>query len=715
MAENTNSSQGSEKKPDKNLKPRFNSNWIFAILVGFIILLQVFYGGKTVQKTTTSEIKEMIAKRDIEKIIVVNKDQAEIYLKKEALESGRYPKLPKPGTGFGISLPKPDFTFNIGDISSFEPSIIEAQKSAGYTEKELIYPDYQTRKNWFGDIISWLLFPALLIGLWLFLMKRMSGGGAGGAGGIFSVGKSRAQIFDKDNNVKLNFNDVAGLEEAKTEVMEIVDFLKNPKKYTGLGGKIPKGALLIGPPGTGKTMLAKAVAGEANVPFFSISGSDFVEMFVGVGASRVRDLFKQAKEKAPCIVFIDEIDAVGRARGRNANLGSNDERENTLNQLLTEMDGFGTNMGVIILAATNRADILDRALMRAGRFDRQIHVELPDIVEREAIFKVHLRPIKLEKNFDIAFMAKQTPGFSGADIANVCNEAALIAARKNKNVVEKQDFLDAVDRIVGGLERKTKIISPVEKKTIAYHEAGHATVSWLLEHASPLLKVTIIPRGRALGAAWYLPEERQLTTREQILDEMAYALGGRASEELVFGKISTGALSDLEKITKQAYAMVSFFGMSEKIGNISFYDSSGQSDFGFTKPYSEKTAELIDDEVNLIIAESYIRAKEVLKSNMKGLTELAELLLEKEVIFSEDLERIFGKRKADVLKEEREAEARIIAGTEKMDNTKEEKKGKKSVKSITDKTKSESKKKASDAEKETSKKVVKKSKTKSKE
>ena len=440
----------------------------------------------------------MIASRDIEKITVVNKDVAEIYLKKEALESGRYPKQPKPGTGFGMSEPKPNFTYNIGDMSTFEPFILEAQKSAGYTEKELIYPDYITRKNYLTDILSWLLLPVLLIVFWLFIMKRMSGGGAGGAGGIFSVGKSRAQIFDKDTNVKLNFNDVAGLEEAKTEVMEIVDFLKNPKKYTQLGGKIPKGALLIGPPGTGKTMLAKAVAGEANVPFFSISGSDFVEMFVGVGASRVRDLFKQAKEKAPCIVFIDEIDAVGRARGRNANFGSNDERENTLNQLLTEMDGFGTNMGVIILAATNRADILDRALMRAGRFDRQIHVELPDLTEREAIFKVHLRPIKLEKDFDVGFMAKQTPGFSGADIANVCNEAALIAARKNKTVVEKQDFLDAVDRIVGGLERKTKIISPVEKKTIAYHEAGHATVSWLLEYASPLLKVTIIPRGRAL-------------------------------------------------------------------------------------------------------------------------------------------------------------------------------------------------------------------------
>ncbi len=717
MTDNQNNNkegQGSDKKPDKSIKPRFNTNWIFAILAVSVILFQVLYGGKTVQKTTTSEIKDMIANHDIEKIIVVNKDQAEIYLSQIAIESGRYPKLPKPGgNGFGMTVPKPNYTYNIGDISNFEPFIIDAQKSAGYNEKDLIYPEYITRKNYFGEILSWLLFPALLVVLWLFLMKRMSGGGAGGAGGIFSVGKSRAQIFDKDNNVKLNFNDVAGLEEAKTEVMEIVDFLKNPKKYTQLGGKIPKGALLIGPPGTGKTMLAKAVAGEANVPFFSISGSDFVEMFVGVGASRVRDLFKQAKEKAPCIVFIDEIDAVGRARGRNANFGSNDERENTLNQLLTEMDGFGTNMGVIILAATNRADILDRALMRAGRFDRQIHVELPDITEREAIFKVHLRPIKLEKNFNVGFMAKQTPGFSGADIANVCNEAALIAARKNKTVVEKQDFLDAVDRIVGGLERKTKIISPVEKKTIAYHEAGHATVSWLLEHASPLLKVTIIPRGRALGAAWYLPEERQLTTREQILDEMAYALGGRASEELIFGRISTGALSDLEKITKQAYAMVSFFGMSEKVGNISFYDSSGQSDFGFTKPYSEKTAELIDEEVKLIIAESYIRAKDVLVNNMKGLTELAELLLEKEVIFSEDLERIFGKRKADILREEKEAEEKLIA--EKNKDNKASKKAKKPDSDLSVKVKKGSK--SSDNTKEASApaKVVKKTRAKNKE
>jgi len=714
MTDNTDNNQAPDKKPDKNLKPRFNTNWIFAVLAVSLILFSLFNNSKAVLQTTTSEIKSMIASRDIDKIVVVNKEQAEIYLKKEAIESGRYPKLQKPGTGFGIALPKPNFTYNIGDISSFEPFLLEAQKNAGYAEKELIYPDYQTRKNWIGDILSWLLLPLLLIGFWLFMMKRMSGGGAGGAGGIFNVGKSRAQIFDKDTNVKLNFNDVAGLEEAKTEVMEIVDFLKNPKKYTNLGGKIPKGALLIGPPGTGKTMLAKAVAGEANVPFFSISGSDFVEMFVGVGASRVRDLFKQAKEKAPCIVFIDEIDAVGRARGRNANFGSNDERENTLNQLLTEMDGFGTNMGVIILAATNRADILDRALMRAGRFDRQIHVELPDLVEREAIFKVHLRPIKLEKSFDIAFMAKQTPGFSGADIANVCNEAALIAARKNKTVVEKQDFLDAVDRIVGGLERKTKIISPVEKKTIAYHEAGHATVSWLLEHASPLLKVTIIPRGRALGAAWYLPEERQLTTREQILDEMAYALGGRAAEELIFGRISTGALSDLEKITKQAYAMVSFFGMSDKVGNISFYDSSGQSDFGFTKPYSEKTAELIDQEVNLIIAESYVRAKEVLKNNMKGLTELAELLLEKEVIFSEDLERIFGKRKADLLKDERELESKASLALKAKDESKELRKEKKSDK-VPEKIKIKSEKKDKVINGAPSEKSVKKAKSKNKE
>jgi ATP-dependent metalloprotease FtsH len=658
MAEkyNKNKNKGPLKPLDKSLKPKFNSNWIFAILIVSFLAINLFYGGsKTIPKVQIPEIKKMITNRDIERIVVVNKETAEIFLKKEAIESGRYTDLPKNSNGkMGFGPPKANYTHNIGDVATFEEFLLQEQKKEGYVDNDIIYPETESRPNYIGQILGWTVPFIILLFFWIFMMRRMSGGAGGGAGGIFSVGKSKAQIFDKESNVKLNFNDVAGLEEAKTEVMEIVDFLKNPKKYTQLGGKIPKGALLIGPPGTGKTLLAKAVAGEANVPFFSISGSDFVEMFVGVGASRVRDLFKQAKEKAPCIVFIDEIDAVGRARGKNVNFGSNDERENTLNQLLTEMDGFGTNMGVIILAATNRADILDRALLRAGRFDRQIHVELPDIVEREAIFKVHLRPIKLEKGFDITFLAKQTPGFSGADIANVCNESALIAARKNKTVVEKQDFLDAIDRIVGGLERKSKIISMVEKKTIAYHEAGHATVSWLLEYASPLLKVTIIPRGRALGAAWYLPEERQITTREQLLDEMAYALGGRASEQMVFGKISTGALSDLEKITKQAYAMVSFFGMSDKVGNISFYDSSGQSDYGFTKPYSEKTAELIDQEVKQIIEESYVRAQEVLKDNVKGLTELAELLLEKEVIFSEDLERIFGKRKADILKEERE-------------------------------------------------------------
>jgi ATP-dependent metalloprotease FtsH len=689
MADNIN--QNTEKKTDKNLKPRFNSNWIFAIVAVSILAFQLMYTGKPTKKATTGEIKDMISRRDIERIVVVNKTLAEIYLNKQALESTRYPDLAKPGSGLGLSGPKPNFTYNIGS-SNFETLLTETQKGSGYEDKDLIYPEYIDRKNYLGEILGWLLPFAFLLILWLFLMRRMAGGGAGGAGGIFSVGKSRAQIFDKDTNIKLNFNDVAGLEEAKTEVMEIVDFLKNPKKYTTLGGKIPKGALLVGPPGTGKTLLAKAVAGEANVPFFSISGSDFVEMFVGVGASRVRDLFKQAKEKAPCIVFIDEIDAVGRARGRNPNFGSNDERENTLNQLLTEMDGFGTNMGVIILAATNRADILDRALLRAGRFDRQIHVELPDLKEREAIFKVHLRPIKLEKDFDVVFLSKQTPGFSGADIANVCNESALIAARKDKTVVEKQDFLDAIDRIVGGLEKKNKIISMGEKKTIAYHEAGHATVSWMLEHASPLVKVTIIPRGRALGAAWYLPEERQLTTREQILDEMAYALGGRAAEKLIFGKISTGALSDLEKITKQAYAMVSYFGMSEKVGNISFYDSSGQGEFGFTKPYSEKTSELIDQEVKGIIEESYVRAIDVLKDNLKGLTVLAELLLEKEVIFSEDLERIFGKRKADLIKDA-EAEA-LKAASEK---TKEEN-GTKSIEKVAEK-KPKAKKKSDSAEK----------------
>jgi|WetSurMetagenome_2_1015567.scaffolds.fasta_scaffold00059_42 ATP-dependent metalloprotease FtsH len=655
MAENQ---ENSENKTDKNPKPKFNSNWILVILLLSIVGFELIFSGKEVKKATQKDIEGMVIHHDIEKIVVIkNRDYAEIYLKKDSVaKSKRYPDLAKQKP-MAFQADRPDFRHNIGSVELFQQFMKDAEQKAGYKDEDQINLDYTTQKDYTGFLFTWILPLVILIGFYVFLMKRMSSGGSGGGGNIFSVGKSRAQVFDKDTHVKINFNDVAGLEEAKTEVMEIVDFLKNPKKYTSLGGKIPKGALLVGPPGTGKTLLAKAVAGEANVPFFSISGSDFVEMFVGVGASRVRDLFRQAKEKAPCIVFIDEIDAVGRARGRNPNFGANDERENTLNQLLTEMDGFGTNSGVIILAATNRADILDKALLRAGRFDRQISVELPDLKEREAIFRVHLRPIKLEKDFDIAFLAKQTPGFSGADIANVCNEAALIAARRNKTSVEKQDFLDAIDRIIGGLEKKNMIISQEEKKTIAYHEAGHATVSWMLEHASPLLKVTIIPRGKALGAAWYLPEERQISTREHLLDEMAHALGGRASEEVVFGKISTGALSDLERITKQAYAMVCYFGMSEKVGNVSFYDSSGQSEYGFTKPYSEVTAELIDKEVKAIIDESYVRAKEVINSHLDGLTQLAELLLEKEVIFSEDLERIFGKRKGDNSEAEKVNEA----------------------------------------------------------
>jgi cell division protease FtsH len=645
MSEEKKTDQDSTKKGEGQGKPKFNSNWIWGLLAIGFLAINFLNTGNTLNKINQGELRNMIIARDIEKIVVVNKDRAEIYLKQQVLEADKYPDAAPPKSGLSPAA-KPQFYHPFGTVELFETFIREAQTEAGYSVDEWLHPDYETRKSYFGEILGWIIPFGLLIVLWMFLLRRMAGG-AGGAGNIFNVGKSRAQVFDKESNVKVNFSDVAGLQEAKTEVMEIVDFLKNPKKYTQLGGKIPKGALLVGPPGTGKTLLAKAVAGEANVPFFSISGSDFVEMFVGVGASRVRDLFKQAKEKAPCIVFIDEIDAVGRARGRNANFGSNDERENTLNQLLTEMDGFGSNVGVIILAATNRADVLDRALLRAGRFDRQIHVELPDLKEREEIFKVHLRPLKLDKDFDTGFLAKQTPGFSGADIANVCNESALIAARKDKTVVERQDFLDAVDRIVGGLEKKNKIVSVDEKRTIAFHEAGHATVSWLLEHTSPLLKVTIIPRGRALGAAWYLPEERQLTTTEQILDEMAYALGGRASEEIMFKKISTGALSDLEKVTKQAYAMVVYFGMSEKLGNISFYDSSGQSEYGFTKPYSEKTAEIIDSEVKLILERSYERAKQVLLDNLKGLNEIAELLLEREVIFSEDMERVFGKRKGE--------------------------------------------------------------------
>ena len=623
-------------------RPRFNIYWVWALIAVMLVGWSLMGNTEIAQTTNWDSVKVMIEQGDVQKIDVINKETAEVYLKSDKLasytEKKEYKDLPKQG---------PQFVFNIGSLdyfqSDFENTITKYKQSVPLS--------FETRRSMWTDLLTGILPWVLIIGVWIFIMRSMSRGQGGGQGGIFSVGKAKAQIFDKGSNVQITFKDVAGLEEAKVEVMEIVDFLKNPNKYRELGGKIPKGALLVGPPGTGKTLLAKAVAGEANVPFFSISGSDFVEMFVGVGASRVRDLFRQAKEKAPCIVFIDEIDAIGRARGKNVGFSSNDERENTLNQLLTEMDGFGTNAGVIILAATNRVDILDKALLRAGRFDRQINVELPELKERAEIFDVHLKNLKLDPKLDRSFLAKQTPGFSGADIANVCNEAALIAARNNKKQVEKEDFLSAIDRIVGGLERRSKIITPTEKRTIAYHEAGHATVSWVLEHANPLIKVTIIPRGKALGAAWYLPEERQITTKEQMLDEMASILGGRASEEMNFGKVSTGALNDLERVTKQAYAMVAYYGMSEQLGNLSFYDSTGQSDMALTKPYSERTAQDIDSEVKAIVDGAYQRALETLQTHRDGLTQLAELLLEREVIFAEDLEKIFGKRKGEQRKE----------------------------------------------------------------
>lgn len=651
-----NKKQG-EKSP-KNLKPfisgtnkpspyKFNPSYIYVALILIFIGIQIFgTTGKPVE-TNWKEVKNTLLKNgDIEKIVVVNKIQAEIYLKE-----GSYEKYKEKLSG-GFSVPAkagPHFFLNIGSVDVFESNLEKTQQEVG--EAARVTLTYETRHDYFSEIFSWI-FPILILILFYFwIFKRMSKGG-GGAGNIFNVGKSQAKVFDKEARVSTTFKEVAGLAEAKQEIQEIVEFLKNPERYTKLGGKIPKGALLVGPPGTGKTLLAKAVAGEAEVPFFSMSGSDFVEMFVGVGASRVRDLFKQAKEKSPCIVFIDEIDAIGRARGRNPNMGSNDERENTLNQLLTEMDGFDTNSGVIILAATNRADILDRALMRAGRFDRQIHVELPDVHDRKEIFDVHLKPLLLGDDVNVQFLAKQTPGFSGADIANVCNEAALIAARKLKEKVEKQDFLDAVDRIVGGLEKKNKIITDQEKATIAYHEAGHATISWLLEHAHPLVKVTIVPRGKALGAAWYLPEERQITTKDQLLDEVCATLGGRAAEELVFSSVSSGAQNDLEKVTKTTFAMVSYFGMSEKVGMVSYYDSTGQSDYSFNKPYSEKTAEIIDEEVKSIINIEYERAKGILTKNAEGHKKLANLLLEREVIFTEDLELVFGPRPWKVTIEE---------------------------------------------------------------
>lgn len=624
-------------KTPKGGKPkmfRFNLYWMYGLIFIMLVALYMTNDSSGTKELGWTEFQKLAQENVFDKMTVYNKKN----LVEATVKNGKTEQV------FGnMDVSK------IGVSPKVYVKIPSADKFSDFYDKAVADSHIDTQVRFEeGDDAIWNFLVSfgpiiLLIGVWMFLMRRMSGGTGAGPGGVFSVGKAKAQLFDKDNDRKVTFKDVAGLAEAKQEVEEIVSFLKNPEKYTELGGKIPKGALLVGPPGTGKTLLAKAVAREANVPFFSLSGSDFVEMFVGVGASRVRDLFRQAKEKSPCIVFIDEIDAVGRARGKNANMNSNDERENTLNQLLTEMDGFGSNSGVIILAATNRADILDKALLRAGRFDRQIHVELPDLNERKEIFGVHLRPIKIDESVDAEFLARQTPGFSGADIANVCNEAALIAARNGKKFVQKEDFMNAVDRIVGGLEKRSKITTEEERKCIANHEAGHATLSWLLEHANPLVKVTIVPRGKALGAAWYLPEERQITTREQLQDEMCATLGGRAAEELVLGKISTGASNDLERVTKQAYAMVVYFGMSDKLPNLNYYDSTGQ-DWGFTKPYSEETAKLIDTEVQKIINEQYDRAKRILSENKEGHSKLAQVLLDREVIYSEDVEHIFGKR-----------------------------------------------------------------------
>ncbi|CAM3947219.1 MULTISPECIES: ATP-dependent zinc metalloprotease FtsH [Flavobacterium] len=624
----------------ENKNPKFKiSPWlIYGLIVGVLLLINVFGNGidlSNPKPTTLSKFHEFLDSNQVDKVLFSN-TKAQIFLKKEALGNKEHNKAKDNMLG-KLNEKGPHYYFEIGNLELFQKTLEEAR------EKKLI-EDYakEPESNW-GELFSILLPIIVIVALWFFMMKRMSGG-SGGGGQIFNIGKSKAKLFDEKNDVKITFENVAGLEGAKEEIEEIVEFLKNPEKYTSIGGKIPKGALLVGPPGTGKTLLAKAVAGEAKVPFFSLSGSDFVEMFVGVGASRVRDLFKQAKEKSPAIIFIDEIDAVGRARGKSNMSGGNDERENTLNQLLTEMDGFGTNTNVIVLAATNRADVLDKALMRAGRFDRQIYVDLPDVRERKEIFEVHLKPIKKEEELDTEFLAKQTPGFSGADIANVCNEAALIAARKNKKAVNKQDFLDAVDRIVGGLEKKNKIVTPEEKRAIAIHEAGHATVSWMLEHAAPLVKVTIVPRGQSLGAAWYLPEERLIVHPEQMLDEMCATMGGRAAEKVIFDRISTGALSDLEKVTKQARAMVTIYGLNDKIGNITYYDSSGQSEYNFSKPYSEDTARVIDSEISKLIEGQYKRAIDLLEDNKDKLIQLADILIEKEVIFKDDLETIFGNR-----------------------------------------------------------------------
>ena len=631
-------------KKNNKKNPKVNPYWLYGGVIFLFILFQTFSGGlasNEVNKISQKKFFEYVSMGDVEKIDIVNKREVKVYLTDEASSQEIHKGTVNPY--FSLSGRSANYKFELGDLQNFENDLKKKEDE----NNSAIDINYVTEQNIWGDLLLSMLPFVIIIGIWIFIMRKMSAGGSGGGGQIFNIGKSKAKLFDEKTDVKTSFKDVAGLEGAKEEVQEIVDFLKNPTKYTSLGGKIPKGALLVGAPGTGKTLLAKAVAGEAKVPFFSLSGSDFVEMFVGVGASRVRDLFKQAKEKSPAIIFIDEIDAIGRARGKSNMTGSNDERENTLNQLLTEMDGFGTNTNVIVIAATNRADVLDKALMRAGRFDRQIFVDLPDVRERKAIFKVHLRPLKKAANLDVEFLSKQTPGFSGADIANVCNEAALIAARKNKKSVGKQDFLDAVDRIVGVLEKKNKIITPDEKKAVAYHEAGHATVSWMLEHAAPLVKVTIVPRGQSLGAAWYLPEERLIVRAEQMLDEMCAALGGRAAEKVIFNKISTGALSDLEKVTKQARAMVTVYGLNDKVGNLTYYDSSNGNEYGFTKPYSEKTAETIDKEISSIIEKQYQRAIKLLEDNKSKLIELAEVLLDKEVIFKDNLEKIFGSRPFD--------------------------------------------------------------------
>ena len=631
-------------------KPKFNTYWVYGLVIVGLLAVSMFgdSSSQTLKKTNISEFERFLNDGDVMEVVVYNKNLAKVSLTEKALEKSIHSGTKTKNLFGQENIKGPHYQFEVGNLELFQRKLEKAE-SNGITFRY----DFTTIENRWMDIFLSFLPILLIVGVWIFLMRRMSGGGgAGGGSQIFNIGKSKAKLFDEKTDIKTTFKDVAGLEGAKEEIQEIVDFLKNPDKYTVLGGKIPKGALLVGLPGTGKTLLAKAVAGEAKVPFFSLSGSDFVEMFVGVGASRVRDLFKQAKEKSPAIIFIDEIDAIGRARGKSNMTGSNDERENTLNQLLTEMDGFGTNTNVIVLAATNRADVLDKALMRAGRFDRQIYVDLPDVRERKQIFAVHIAPLKTTKTLDVDFLSKQTPGFSGADIANVCNEAALIAARKNKKSVGKQDFLDAVDRIVGGLEKKNKIITPGEKRTIAFHEAGHAMVSWLLEHAAPLVKVTIVPRGQSLGAAWYLPEERMIVRTEQMLDEMCATLGGRAAEKVIFDKISTGALSDLEKVTRQAKAMVTVYGLNDAIGNITYYDSSGQSDYNFSKPYSEDTAQKIDKEISVLIEGQYDRALKLIKDNKDKLTTLAERLLEKEVLFKDDLLTILGERPFDKEEEE---------------------------------------------------------------